>query len=428
MAIHTGKTINELRDECRRRNIMYDACDDRTDIINKIRDYELVRQYGDNIVDTPNHLYFMLDIDSPMLCKPAYNVPQDKMPFLNSLRSNDISQRNPRDWYCEEKIDGMRGIITLITEQDGHRYFHLYSRNISVSDYLPIDYAEKILLPKMCDFDTLPHDMVLDCEIVCTSNHVQCQSKSAQCNTQLQSTTAIISSLKDVALHAQETAPLKFIVFDILSYDTDSTLDLSLTSRHMLLENAMADLRQYTPELNCERVLSCPDDETFDSFYRRIIAVGGEGIVLKRKSSHYSCNGNRNNDWIKKKRRMGEFLDIDAFVSGYALGKEDHEREDVVASLEVSVCIYDNGEYIRDHVIANVANFTEAERYAMTRYDMYGTPYLDPSYYGKVMTIDGQDISSRNARIMHAKLIKWRPDKEAPDCVMCADTLAKFIL
>jgi hypothetical protein len=70
-------------------------------------------------------------------------------------------------------------------------------------------------------------------------------------------------------------------------------------------------------------------------------------------------------------------------------------------------------ELLTDHV----SDTNDGENYV---------PILEEEYYYKVLTIDGQELSSRNQRIMHA-IVDWdrgfRKDKSVSDCTLDLKTV-----
>ena len=64
----------------------------------------------------------------------------------------------------------------------------------------------------------------------------------------------------------------------------------------------------------------------------------------------------------------------------------------------------------------------------MTYINAVGCAMLKQEYYGRVMEVTGQDISARNKRIMHAKFVKWRPDRDKQSCVIETEFLTDNVL
>lgn len=428
MSIKTLRNIDELHAECVVKGIPVDPFWSKTDYVNALRDYYLKEQYGD---DVPRALQLILQMDSPMLCKKFDSVPEKVRKDLMRDRFN----------YVEEKIDGCRMLMCFTRNKWGQVVFDAFSRNTSVTDFLPINYGNKIVLNNQIACKKPPFtisnmpEMIIDCEIVCPDVGVQLQKKSATTQTQLQSTAAILATDTLVARQAQKDHPFVFKCFDIVYHENyggwviDKTLELR---KEMLLDALVALEDQGFTQFEEVRTFSLLDEEGKMKIFNRIVREGGEGVVIKNWHSTYSTKGNRTNDWVKMKRTMHAAIGdtIDGFISGFHFGKEGKEREDQIASLDISA--YDEKGNAR--VIATVANLTEQEREDMTvmEYDDCHKPTgyltLNPAYYGKVVEIDGQDVSSVNHRLMHAKIIRWRPDKQAKDCILSEADLVKYIL
>ena len=181
MSIKTLRNIDELHAECVVKGIPVDPFWSKTDYVNALRDYYLKEQYGD---DVPRALQLILQMDSPMLCKKFDSVPEKIRKDLMRDRFN----------YVEEKIDGCRMLMCFTRNKWGQVKFDAFSRNTSVTDFLPINYRNKIVLysSNLSNAAELP-EMIIDCEIVCPDTGVQLQKKSATTQTQLQSTAAILA-------------------------------------------------------------------------------------------------------------------------------------------------------------------------------------------------------------------------------------------
>lgn len=434
MALKTSRSIDDLFFECRKLGIPTARLNSKTDYILALRKYYLNKEYGDNI---PKSLQLMLRIESPMLCKAWHTVKEADQ---NAIMGNP-------DVICEEKIDGCRCIVIFYRGDDGSMKFDCFSRNSSVGNFLPISYGRKILLDGV-DLSKIRTQCVLDCEIVSTRSDVQVKTKSTKCRTQLNSTTAILSSDEEYALAAQKESPFKFYVFDVLwlkgvldesSIDDGWLLNETLQFRRSMLEYIWPSLDDakfpYEPVpswMPAGTMRMHPEiiTELRWKFFNNIVARGGEGIVLKNLKSTYNATGNRNTNWVKIKRTMRDSCkrDIDAFVVAGNPGEPTKGKADVIASLTVGVWLTDKDGSQYVHEIATVCNFTDEELQQMTVYDKRGQPTLADEYYGKVMTIDGQDISPKNRRFMHAKFIAWRDDRDSSTCDLDASILEQFTL
>ena len=127
---------------------------------------------------------------------------------------------------------------------------------------------------------------------------------------------------------------------------------------------------------------------------------------------------------------------VDAFVIGFEEGTPGTANEGLVSSLKFGVELLDpSNEPILDqsgdplvHHIATVGGLTQELKEAITTKDIFGNVALKQEIYGKVASIDGQDLSSRNLRFAHAVLVNWREDRSANTCKLRKDILEKLVL
>ena len=79
-------------------------------------------------------------------------------------------------------------------------------------------------------------------------------------------------------------------------------------------------------------------------------------------------------------------------------------------------------------IIASIAGLTDELRNEMSMTDDEGKLILNPKFIGQVVEVDGQSVSARNKRLRHAKLIRFRPDKNAEDCSIEETFLNEMII
>ena len=113
--------------------------------------------------------------------------------------------------------------------------------------------------------------------------------------------------------------------------------------------------------------------------------------------------------------------EIDAYVIGYTNGDE-WDKQGCIAGLKLAVKLRKGGKgsQLKEHWIATVSGIPDDIRYALSEQTISG-PSLREEFYGKVLSIDGQDISARNKRIAHARAnwqIGFREDKSPSMCIM----------
>lgn len=153
--------------------------------------------------------------------------------------------------------------------------------------------------------------------------------------------------------------------------------------------------------------------------------------VFKRTDAPYSSTTSRTDDMVKLKRTVACDLasDIDAWVSGFTEATKGKANENYIGGLIFSckVLLKTGETVIRE--IGRVAGLPQDLRVEMTDYDAQGNPKLKQSYYGRVATISGQDISGVNKRLTHCVLKAWRYDKDPSGCeVLSEEELDKLIM
>jgi len=321
-------------------------------------------------------------------------------------------------WIAEEKYNGCRMIVTHYPGE-GLRFF---GRNRSIQTFLPIDYTDKILIdgklsksPEITP-TKITAPFILDCELI-TGGFVEIQSGSfAQ---SLNAAVAVLQ-LNDIESHnAQKTtAPLSCIVFDCLSYPVDWRQPLS--ERKQSLAYYVNRLQKATKSDFFETSAFVSTGKK--ALYDKIIAQGGEGIILKNLDMPYmpGINGFRSKKaCIKMKRSLKEqhTQDIDAYIIG-CTSSEDYHKQGLIAGIKLAVLLRSSGGELKEHWIATVSNMPDAVRTGISNRES-GT--LKQSFYNKVLTIDGLGISARNKRIAHAK-VDWtksfRYDKSPEQCIV----------
>ena len=80
------------------------------------------------------------------------------------------------------------------------------------------------------------------------------------------------------------------------------------------------------------------------------------------------------------------------------------------------------------HVIARISSIPMDLRLEMTDKSDSNNIKLKSEWYGKCASLDGQDISARSKRLMHAVLVNWRPDRSSDSCVIDESFLDSMVL
>lgn len=176
--------------------------------------------------------------------------------------------KNPE--YCAEiKYDGCRYLSWF--DKDKVRFT---SRTVSVVTGLPSEKTDNV--PHLRDMKNDLYGTILDGEIFVpggTSHNV----------------TSIMGALPEQAIKNQEeVGKIHYMVYDILQYKGESTIDLPYINRIRILENAwmnLIDLNEGIAEfLHLSQVFSGYD---FTDLYNKTVDAGGEGLILKHRSAKY---------------------------------------------------------------------------------------------------------------------------------------------
>ena len=397
-----------------------------------IQSYYLIKYKEENTLSP--FMHNILTLDSPMLAL------QQKDKKLDNVR--DLLWEDDNNWVFEEKIDGCRCMLCY----DRDYGWDMYSRNKSVKDCLPISYRTKLLMPQI-NQEILDRynikSFILDTELVPLNKQINNlnDGTTVVADTQLNLVTSILGSLDDLSHKIQEANPLKFIAFDMIMLNNKWMTSVKLFDRDKTLNSMIAILKRAGMDVRLEKVQTTLVDKRH--FYEHILSCDGEGVVAKDLNSTYDVLGKRAGEWIKIKRTVSQSIlmeklgdTIDAFITGFKEGTPGTANEGKVGALEYSVYLTDdNDNYILDehnepviHHIATISGITDELRSLLTARDEYGNVKLNPNFYGKVATIDGQDISSRNYRFAHAVFKGWRPDRSVSSCKMRKSFLERLVM
>ena len=422
LGLHPIPTRNRVNKETGERYLDYS----KDDYVQALQSHFIEKYKEQGIYH--KSLDWVLKIDSPMLALQIKNKSEEEQ--------NDI-WNNQEKWLAEEKIDGSRQVLCWFKED---RCLDAYSRNTSVFDFLPINYGQKL-------YDTVDvsklfntPDFIIDGELVLKNNEiVKDNSVDIIADTQLNMVSAILSADYNLSKQFQKLNPIKLIAFDILMYDGKDLTSLPLRERKKYLQLAFNNIKDL---IDIELVANSNGLSTRD-FYNQIVSVGGEGLVVKDLDSLYDIRGKRAGEWVKIKRSVtGSLLEqnygdtFDCFVIGFNEGQKGTKNEGLVGSLNFGIyLLHENNKVILDergipqiHHICTVGGLPDKLREAITVKDFNGNVQLRPDIYAKVATVDGQDISDKNMRLAHARLIQWRVDKSADQCTIRKDFLERLVL
>lgn len=192
------------------------------------------------------------------------------------------------------------GAVAAEYKYDGTRFqFHkkdgkckIYSRKLEeVTDAIP-DVAEMLL-------SSTDSDIILDGEVIAVDNGRPLP---------FQYVLRRFRRKHDIASHI-ESIKLVPNIFDIISIDGETLIDMPFSKRREILEKSVKDY--VAPQIVSD------DIEFIESFYRSALEDGHEGIMIKSLSAHYTP-GVRGKEWIKIKPAVDT---IDLAVVGAEWGE-----------------------------------------------------------------------------------------------------------
>ncbi len=214
------------------------------------------------------------------------------------------------EWVYEIKWDGMRAVVFI--DDDGVRLQTTNLLNATVS------FPE---LQALAEVAAGTDALVLDGEIVAAADDGTPSFRRLQDR----------MHIKDPAEAARRarSAPVSFIIFDLLHLNGHDTLGLPFSDRRRLLEQ----LVEPGPTWRLTQV----HDGDGPALLEAVMARGLEGLVAKQRSSRYH-EGRRSPSWRKvKPRNRQEFV-----VGGWAEGKQS--RTGTVGSLLIGT--WEDGEFV----------------------------------------------------------------------------------
>lgn len=291
-------------------------------------------------------------------------------------------------WIAEEKLDGMRVKLHL-----GKNSNRVDSRHRSDVTY---EYVEKTnCLPHLRDMRHFMSGTVLDGELIMPQAVVYGKTCT---DSLLTATTATVNSKPGRAIELQERfGYCLYYPFDILFFRNRDVRHEPYSIRYKLLCSVRNQLACRTKYLR--RPLRSAEGN-FRSFFDGLVAAGGEGLMLKRLDWPYECGKQSKGMYKWKKQRT-----IAAFITGFIPGKGEF------SGLIGALCVSTIDEAGHKHEVAAIQPGDLHYRSLISEAD--GS--LCDDMYGKVVEVVYQ-CKTKNNRLRHAVLKRFRPDKSMYDC------------
>jgi DNA ligase D-like protein (predicted ligase)/DNA ligase D-like protein (predicted 3'-phosphoesterase) len=191
---------------------------------------------------------------------------------------------NSNDWIFEVKWDGIRAISYVNDE------LTIRSRNQK---------ELKNSFPELNELQNLARNVVIDGEIVVV--------KDGKSDFQIVIERSKATKVSDVAYMVQQS-PASYIVFDILEKDRKTLVDFPLIERKRILQETLKEGKRV--------VISVFVEGEGEIYYKEALKSGMEGIMAKKKDSHYEL-GVRSANWLKVKKPST----CDCAIFGYTAGE-----------------------------------------------------------------------------------------------------------
>ena len=410
-------SIGDLMNKCEQKGIVVDPLikDTKRSLLELLASHTISKE---NVI-APYCMAMRMQIEVPSLC----------FPYKNLKASEQLSVMHGPKWIAEPKWDGCR-IIIAYHPKEGFRF---YSRGISTKNFLPLDYTNKILLITKDRVVTpssqkgiYPFSMLFDAEVVVNNAYIDTTTVVAngtRTKTKLNAVSAILAVNAPASHRLQiEQATLSFKLFDCMTWKGLNIKQYTLNQRRNILEYAV----KYLSNIGALPFEISPwiRGKHKRKFWVSYVGSGGEGVVFKNIYSPYIDTGARKRTcMVKLKRSVDEEVgeDIDCFVTGFTLPDADKSWSHLIGSIELSVnLITDSGAEIK-HYLCSVSSMPLSIREGLTELDEEHKPRLRKEFYGRVLTVSGQAISSKNRRLTHATA-DWsrgfRADKNSNSCKM----------
>lgn len=197
------------------------------------------------------------------------------------------------NYIGSRKMDGFWQMI--IKDTHGHFYCRGRSENTGGGYTNKIDWIPQIAN----ELSNLPCGTVLLGEIYFPNNEGS------------RKVTSTFNCLKEKCLEKQKKEPLHYYVFDVLAYNGKSLIDTPIETRiRKYLEYELLDVLRG----DYLEIADYKEGLELWQLYKKIIAAGGEGIVITQKTCKYLCGKKQARTTLKLKKELEDT--IDAFIDG----------------------------------------------------------------------------------------------------------------
>lgn len=377
-------SLADLKRQCTALNLGVSDSKDRAPYLAALRAHYLVKDYPNGL---PYEELF------PMQCFNYWDL---------SSREQSTRWADHNQWIAQEKLNGCRVILHFIKNVG----VFAHSRNISQATFRRQELADHLLFR---DFKP-SFSATVDCEAL-IEKPIDTRGLTANgsvTRTSLHSTSAVLRISAEASLRLQrEQAPIIFYVLDIANWEGSNLKEKELAARLSFL----TDFKEAISKAELGQHFAYPSIcfQGKRKFLETLLAQGKEGCVLKFLGSRYDDSSSRNRyGWIKVKREV----QFDGFVSGFEQGRPGSKYAHQVATILFSISTEKS-----HHMIAKCSNLPWAFRKEISIYDgATGRVRLEPSVYGRVARLSGQEFSARACRLVHPGIVHWRSEMTQDQC------------
>jgi bifunctional non-homologous end joining protein LigD len=320
------------------------------------------------------------------------SLPKATVKFIEPMLAKSVAElpQATDQWLYEVKLDGYRCFAG-----NDSRGVTLWSRrgNVFTKDFP--------MIARACE--ALPLDTLIDGEVVALDERGR-------------------ASFNLLQHRRSKASAIVFYAFDLLIYRGRSLLDLKLTERRALLEEALGFADQNV-RLS-ENFEADPDD-----LARVARELGFEGIVAKRKNSPYQP-GKRSGAWVKYKINHSEEFVIGGYTAGtpfdaLVVGYYDEDKLYFAAKVRNGFVPRVRREVFKELKALEpaecpFANLPERKRtpWALTREEMKHVRWVQPELVAQIEFTEW----TPDGHLRSATFVGLREDKAPRDVVRAAQS------
>jgi DNA ligase 1 len=309
-------------------------------------------------------------------------------------RLEDVPE--PSEWTVEDKYDGVRSQVHF---DSGH--VRIYSRGMEEVTHV---FPEVVRA-----FEQLNGSGLIDGEILAwrdghALNFNVLQQRLAR---------------KNVRAALLLEIPVAFMAYDLLLRDGQLFFHSPLEERRRVLAEALGTQPMPLMVSPQHGVLT---HEEIDRLFLQARERGNEGLLLKRKGSHYEP-AKRSGAWLKLKRAYGT-LDVVITAAQQGSGRRATVFSDYTFAVRPGEAFVNVGKAYSGLTDSEVKELTKALRAAST--DRFGPVMVVRPEVVLEVAFDGIQISSRHKSgyaLRFPRILRWRRDKRPEEC----DDLARVV-